>query len=126
MSEYKKIEDGKVELTVTLEGENWKKAQDTAFNKLAKKVEVKGFRKGQAPRSLVEKYISSNEVVLEAAEALAQESLNSAIDEHDVTLIDRPELKLDQIDTDKCVMTFVCPVMPDVTLKDYKAIKRLK
>ena len=123
MSEYKKIEDGKVELTVTLEGENWKKAQDTAFNKLAKKVEVKGFRKGQAPRSLVEKYISSNEVVLEAAEALAQESLNSAIDEHDVTLIDRPELKLDQIDTDKCVMTFVCPVMPDVTLKDYKAIE---
>ena len=43
--------------------------------------------------------------------------------EHDVTLIDRPELKIDEINDDKCVMTFVCPVLPDVKLGDYKAIE---
>lgn len=123
MSEYKKIESGKAELVCTLEGEEWKKAQETAFRKLAAKVEIKGFRKGQAPRHLAEKYINSNEVLIEAAEALAQQALNNAIDEHDVTLIDRPELKLDSIDADKCVMTFVCPVLPDVTLGDYKALE---
>lgn len=123
MSEYKKIENTKAELTCTLEGDSWKKAKDSAFRKLASKVEIKGFRKGQAPKNLVEKYISNNEVLLDAAEALAQEALNKGVEEHDITLIDRPELKIDEINDDKCVMTFVCPVLPDVKLGDYKKIK---
>ena len=123
MSEYKKIENAKAELTCTLEGENWKKAIDAAFKKLASKVEVKGFRKGQAPKNLVEKYISHNEVLLDAAESLAQQALNDAVDEHDVKLIDRPQLKLDDINDDKCVLTFECPVYPDVKLGDYKKVE---
>lgn len=120
MSEYKKIENAKAELTCTLEGEEWKKAQETAFRKLAAKVEIKGFRKGQAPRHLTEKYVNHNEVLLDAAEALAQEALNKAVDEHNVTLIDRPSLKVDELTDEKCVLTFECPVYPDVTLGDYK------
>jgi len=123
MSEYKKIENAKAELTVTLDGENWKNAIDSAFRKLAKKVEVKGFRKGQAPKHLVEKYISHNETLLDAAESLAQKALEDSIAEHDVTLIDRPELKVDELSDDKCVLTFVCPVLPDIKLGDYKKIK---
>ncbi len=123
MSEYKKVENAKAELTVTLDGENWKNAIDSAFRKLAKKVEVKGFRKGQAPRHLVEKYISHNETLLDAAESLAQKALEDGIAEHDVTLIDRPDLKVDEINDDKCVLTFICPVLPDVKLGDYKKIK---
>ena len=123
MAEYKKIENAKAELTCTLDGEKWNKAKESAFNKLAKKVEIKGFRKGQAPRNLVEKYINSNEVLIEAAESLAQEALNNAIDEHNVSLIDRPQLKIDEINDEKCVITFECPVYPDVNLKDYKSIE---
>ena len=123
MSEYKKIENAKAELTCTLEGEDWQKAKDTAFRKLAKKLEIKGFRKGQAPKHLAQKYISNNEVLLDAAEALAQGALDAAIKEHELTLIDRPELKIDEINDDKCVMTFVCPVYPDIELGDYKALK---
>ena len=123
MSEYKKIENAKAELTCTLEGDSWKKAKDSSFRKLASKVEIKGFRKGQAPKNLVEKYISNNEVLLDAAEALAQDALNKGVEEHDITLINRPELKIDEINDDKCVMTFVCPVLPDVKLGDYKKVK---
>ena len=123
MSEYKKVENAKAELTVTLDGEKWKNAIDSAFNKLARKVEVKGFRKGQAPKHLVEKYISHNETLLDAAEALAQKALEDGIDEHEITLIDRPELKVDELSDDKCVLTFICPVLPDVKLGDYKKIK---
>ncbi|MBR5341556.1 MAG: trigger factor [Erysipelotrichaceae bacterium] len=122
MSEYKKIENAKAELTCTLEGESWEKAKGTAFRKLSAKVEIKGFRKGQAPKHLVEKYINHNEILIEAAEALAQETLNKAIEEHDVTLIDRPELKIDDMNDDKCVLTFVCPVLPDVKVGDYKKL----
>ncbi|MBQ1482148.1 MAG: trigger factor [Erysipelotrichaceae bacterium] len=123
MSEYKKVENAKAELTCTLEGEAWEKAKEAAFRKLAAKVEIKGFRKGQAPKHLAEKYISHNEVLLDAAEALAQGALEAAIKEHDVTLIDRPELKVDSIDDEKCVMTFVCPTVPDVKLGDYKSLE---
>ena len=123
MSEYKKIESSKVELKCTLEGEKWADAQKTAFKKLAAKVEVKGFRKGQAPKNLVEKYVNHQEVLLDAAESLAQEALTDAIKEHDVELIDRPQLKLDEMNDDKCVMTFECTVTPDVKLGDYKKIE---
>ena len=123
MSEYKKVENAKAEVVCTLEGESWQKAKQAAFRKLASKVEIKGFRKGQAPKNLVEKYISHNEVLLDAAESLAQNALDEAVKEHDITLIDRPELKVDEINDDKCVMTFVCPVLPDVKLGDYKAIE---
>ncbi len=123
MSEYKKVENAKAEVVCTLEGESWQKAKEAAFRKLASKVEIKGFRKGQAPKNLVEKYISHNEVLLDAAESLAQGALDEAVKEHDITLIDRPELKVDEINDEKCVMTFVCPVLPDVKLGDYKAIE---
>lgn len=122
MSEYKKVESAKAELTCTLQGEEWEKAKDSAFRKLASKVEIKGFRKGQAPKHLAEKYISHNEVLLDAAEALAQGALEAAVEEHALTLIDRPELKVDELADDKCVLTFVCPVLPDVKLGDYKAL----
>jgi len=123
MSEYKKIESGKVELSVTLDGDIWNEAKKKAFNKLAAKVEIKGFRKGQAPKNMVEKYVNHNEVLLDAAESLAQNSLMDALKEHDVELIDRPELKLDKLEDDKCSMTFVCPVKPDVKLGDYKKLE---
>ncbi len=105
-----------------MEGEDWKKAQEAAFRKLAAKVEIKGFRKGQAPRHLTEKYVNHNEVLLDAAEALAQDALNKAVDEHGVTLIDRPSLKVDELTDEKCVLTFECPVYPDVTLGEYKKL----
>lgn len=123
MAEYKKIESGKVELTCTLEGETYKAAQESAFKKLASKLEVKGFRKGQAPKSIASKYINHNEVLIEAAESLAQEALNKALDEHNVELIDRPQLKIDEMNDEKIVMTFECAVTPDVTLGDYKSLK---
>ncbi len=123
MSEYKKIENAKAELVCTLEGEDWEKAKKTAFRKLASKVEIKGFRKGQAPKNLVNKYINNQEVLLDAAESLAQKTLDEAIKEHGLTLIDRPELKVDEMQDDKCVLTFTCPVLPDVKLGDYKKLK---
>lgn len=123
MSDYKKIENAKAELKCTLEGDKWADAQKASFKKLAAKVEVKGFRKGQAPKNLVEKYVSHQEVLLEAAESLAQEALTDAIKEHNVELIDRPQLKLDEINDDKCVLTFECAVTPDVKLGDYKKIE---
>ena len=122
MSEFIKNESGKADIISTIEGEKWQNAKEHAFNKLAKNVAIKGFRKGQAPKNLLKKYISDGEVLLNACEDLAQEALISAIDEHKVDLIARPELKIDEINEDKCVMRFSCQIKPDVNLGEYKGL----
>lgn len=123
MAEYKKIENAKAELTSVLEGEAWEAAKKAAFKKIAKNIEVKGFRKGQAPQGIVSKYVNRGEVLLNAAESLAQGALEAALDEHNVELIDRPELDVKEINEDKCVLVFKCAVLPDVALGDYKSLE---
>lgn len=119
MSEYKKIENAKAEVLSVVEGNKWQDAQENAFKKLSKNVEVKGFRKGQAPAHLIRQKLSEANILLEAAESLAQAELEAAVKEHDIELIDRPELKINEIDTTKLVLSFVCPVKPDVEINDY-------
>lgn len=119
MSEFNKIADGKVELKVTIDGDAWKQAQEKAFTKLAKDVEVKGFRKGQAPKHMLRQQIPSQRIILEAVDLVAQDALVEAIKEHNVELIDRPELNLESIDENSAVLKFNCPVKPDVTLGQY-------
>ena len=80
MSVLNKIENAKVELKVTLEGEKWETAKNKSFDKIASKVEIKGFRKGQAPKNLVRKQINEQQIILEAVESLAQEALINAIE----------------------------------------------
>lgn len=120
MAEINKIEDGKIELKVQIEDEAWKQAQDKAFNKIAQKVEIKGFRKGQAPKNMIRQHVSEQQILMEAVELVAQDALVNAVKEHDVELIDRPELGFDTIDENTCILKFTCPVKPDVTLGQYK------
>ena len=120
MSEYKKLENAKAEIVCEIDKDVWAKAQEKAFNKAASKVQIKGFRKGQAPKNLVRQAISENNVMLDAVEALAQDALTSCIKEHNVELIDRPELKIEKMTPEQCVLVFTCPVKPDVVLGEYK------
>lgn len=120
MSEVKKIENAKVELTCTVDGDKWKDAQKKAFKKLASNLEVKGFRKGQVPETIVKKHISLEQVEFEAAQDVAQDALLDGIKEHELDLIDRPELNVNSINEEKCELKFTCAVNPDVKLGDYK------
>ncbi len=123
MSTLNKIESGKVELTCTVEGEAWTKAQKSAFNKLAQSVEIKGFRKGKAPQHLIKQAISQGEIFNEALRAVANTALNDGIEEHKIELIDMAELtKVNKVDAEGCEMVFVCPVKPDVKLGEYKGL----
>lgn len=123
MSEYKKIEDGKAEITVRVEGEKWAEAKKKAFNKLLKNLEIKGFRKGQVPTSLASKYINDAQVNAEAVNSVTNETFEEALKEHEVDLIDRASLDIKELDNDKATLVFVCPVKPDVKLGDYKSLK---
>ncbi|MDO5085449.1 MAG: trigger factor family protein, partial [Erysipelotrichaceae bacterium] len=62
MSNWTLKEKSQGELQVTIEGEVWLDAQKKAFDKLAKNVEIKGFRKGQAPEKLVRGSINPQQI----------------------------------------------------------------
>ncbi len=123
MSEYKKIENAKAEIVYEVAPEKWAEAQERAFNKLARNVSIKGFRKGQAPKNLVRKAVPESEVMLDAVQAIAQGALEEALEEHKVDLIDRPELKIDKLTPEACTLLFELAVKPDVTLGDYQNLE---
>ena len=116
MSEIKKVENAKVEITSVVDGEKWAEA----FNKLAAKTSIDGFRKGKAPKNILKKVINPQSVCYEAVDEIAQSVLEEAIKEHSVELIDRPELNLGTVNETSCTFIFTCPVPPDVELGDYK------
>ena len=120
MSEIKKVENAKVEITSVVDGEKWAEAYNKAFNKLAAKTSIDGFRKGKAPKNILKKVINSQSVCYEAVDEIAQSVLEEAIKEHSVELIDRPELNLGTVNETSCTFIFTCPVPPDVELGDYK------
>lgn len=123
MSDVKRIENAKVELTCTVDGDKWQNALKKAFKKLSSNLEVKGFRKGQAPASVVKKHISDDQVNYEAALCVADEALKAACDEHDLDLIDRPGITDVKPSADSCTLVFECPVSPEIELEDYKSIE---
>lgn len=108
------------ELTTTVSGDTWKKAQNKAFKKLAKNVELPGFRKGQAPESLIKKHISTQSILMEAVEEVAGKALMDGVEEHDLQLVARPQLDFDGIDEEKVDFKFIITVKPEVTLGEYK------
>ena len=120
MSEIKKVENAKVEITSVVDGEKWAEAYNKAFNKLAAKTSIDGFRKGKAPKNILKKVINPQSVCYEAVDEIAQSVLEEAIKEHNVELIDRPELNLGTVNETSCTFIFTCPVPPDVELGDYK------
>ncbi|MFV0480011.1 MAG: trigger factor [Anaerorhabdus sp.] len=123
MSNWTILEKSKGELTTTLDGVTWKEACTKAFDKLAKEVEIPGFRKGQAPKNLVEKQVSQNNVYIEAIESLANQALIEGIEEHQLTLVARPELKINSFTADQAEIGFILVVKPEVKLGEYKGIE---
>lgn len=122
MSTWTLKEKSTGELKVTIEGENWKTAQKKAFNKLAKELEIPGFRKGSVPAVMAKKYVPAQKIMLEAVEHCAQDLLDAGMDEHSLWPISRPELNVEEISEEAATMSFTFAVKPEVKLGEYKGL----
>ena len=114
------IEKTKGELHVEIDGEKWETAQKKALNKLAKNVQVPGFRKGKAPKDMVRKQITEQNILIEAVESIAQSALEAGLDEQKLTPISRPELGIDAVSKESVNMKFTFEVLGEVKLGEYK------
>lgn len=110
-------------LSVVVADEAWASAQEKAFNKLAKNVEVKGFRKGSAPKDLVRKQISDASIFNEAIDSVANEAYIYGLTEHNLNVVGRPQLDVKDISRVSVELLFEVTITPEVTLGDYKSVK---
>ncbi|MEG0423056.1 MAG: trigger factor [Erysipelotrichaceae bacterium] len=121
-STWKLNEHSQGDLLVSVGGDEWKQAQKKAFKKLAKKVNLPGFRPGSAPESLVKKYVSKQNTLMEAIDEVATSALMKGIEEHSLQMIARPALDVDKIDEEEVTLKFVVTIKPEVKLGDYKGL----
>jgi len=116
-----RMENCQVALNVELESSEKDKYIDLAFQHLAKEVTIPGFRKGKAPRTLIEKRLGKEAVIQEALEHLIPEVYEEALKSEAIMAIAEPQIELVKIDP----VTFkaIVPVKPNVTLGNYKDVR---
>jgi len=115
------VENRQVALNIEMEPVEIDKYLDRAYNRLVKKVSVPGFRKGKAPRDILERHIGKDALFQEALEDLIPRAYKEALDEQKIDAIAQPQFEL--IKTEPLIFKAVVPLKPTVKLGDYKQIR---
>ena len=113
-----------VEVEFKASAEEFEQAVQAAYLKKKKNINVPGFRKGKAPRKIIEAEYGEGVFYDEAFELIFDEVYGPAIDENKLEVVDRPQVDIQQIGTGKNLQ-FTCEVFvkPDVTLGEYKGVE---
>lgn len=124
MSKLDKLEHSKVKLTIEVEAELFNGALQKAFLQKGKNFYVQGFRKGKAPRKVIETVYGEGVFYEDAFELLYPGAYEAAVEEHGITPVSQPEVDIEQIGRDKnLVFTTELAVKPEVALGAYKGIE---
>lgn len=116
--------DSEAVLNVELDWDEVEKASERAYRKIAKQYNVPGFRKGKAPRSMLERMLGKDAIYQEGIEDLIDESYRQAIREHDLKPIAQPSVEASPIEYGQpYTFTARVPVLTPVELGDYQAIR---
>ena len=121
---YEKMSGNKAKLTFTIPAEQFDEAMTQAFLKLRKRINVPGFRKGKAPRKMIETLYGESIFYDDAFEIIFPDAYRAAVEEYDLKPVDQPQIDLDEIGAGKDLKFHVeVFVRPDVTLGEYKGLE---
>lgn len=122
-----KIENHKVVLTIEVPAEELDKGIKAACKSLANRVNIPGFRKGKAPRRILEMNIGKEAILDEAFERVAQKAFDEALKQENLDPVDRPQVDIVTLEEGKDIVfkATITPV-PEVTLGEYKGLKVAK
>ncbi len=116
-----KEENRQAFLTIELEPAEMEDGIQHAYEHLAPKTDVPGFRKGKAPRSVVERHLGKSRLIEESLDHLIPQVYEQALKEHSIEPYAQPELEITQ--ADPLIFNVVVPLKPTVELGDYKSIR---
>ena len=122
-----KLSGNKVKITFTVAAADFDAAMQKAYLKTRGRLNVPGFRKGKAPRRLIESMYGEGVFYDEALDSVFPDAYQEAVTKSDLHPVDRPELDVQQIGSgQELKFTAEVYVLPDVTLGDYKSLKAVK
>jgi len=118
-----KLEKNQVKLEIEVDAKVFDECMNKAFNKNKSRFNIPGFRRGKAPRSMVERYYGEQVLYEDAINFACAEAYDNAIDENDLHPVDRPEIDIVQLESGKSfIFTATVTVKPDVELGQYKGL----
>src|SRR3989442_1233259 len=122
--EFRREAPSRAVLEVELPPETVSQGMERALAQLNRRVEIRGFRRGKAPKTLLERYVGKEAIHEEAVKLLVPDAYSQAIRESGVHPIAQPEIQVQSFEEGK-PLRFVATVdlVPDVRLGDYKAIR---
>lgn len=118
-----KLEGNHVQMTVTVPPEDVDQAVRRAVQSIAREVNIPGFRRGKAPRRVLELRLGKEAILAQALDSLIPEASDRALAESGIHAIDRPSVdKLPElVEGSSYTFTAKVEVLPEVQLGDYKA-----
>ncbi|WP_313134137.1 trigger factor [Anaerocolumna sp.] len=118
------LEKNMVKFTIESSAEEFEAALEKAYQKNKGKMNVQGFRKGKAPRAIIEKMYGAGIFYEDAANIIIPDAYEKAAEESKLDIVSRPEIDVIQIEKGKSfIFTAEVAVKPEVTLGQYKGIE---
>jgi trigger factor len=122
--QVEKLEKNMAKLTIEATAEEFEAAMEKAYHKNKNKMTIQGFRKGKAPRAMIEKMYGEGVFYEDAANFIIPDAYEKAAEESGLEIVAQPEIDVVQIGKGKTfIFTADVAVKPEVTLGDYKGIE---
>ncbi len=122
--QIEKLEKNMVKLTIETSVETFEAAIERAYRKNRSRMSIPGFRKGKAPRNMIEKLYGVGVFYEDAANDIIPDAYEKAVEESGLEIVSRPEVDVIQIEKGKpFIFTAEVAVKPEVTLGEYKGIE---
>ncbi len=114
-----------VKITMKFDGEEWKAAQQSAYLKSRGKFAVNGFRKGKAPKNVIETVYGKGVFFEDALNILFADNYGNIIEKEQkkFTVVGDPDVSVDKMEEDLISLVAVVPVKPEVKISSYKGMK---
>ena len=123
--QVEKLEKNMAKLTIEASAEDFEKAIEAAYNKNKGKMSIPGFRKGRAPRAMLEKMYGTGIFYEDAANALIPEAYEKALEENkELEVVSQPQIDVVQVEKGKpFIFTAEVALKPEIELGKYKGVK---
>ncbi|HHY05339.1 MAG TPA: trigger factor [Thermoanaerobacterales bacterium] len=119
-----KIENNTAYLDIEVDAEQFDEAMQESYKKNAKRFSVPGFRKGKAPRTLVERYYGPEVLYEDAVEFILPKAYQKGVEEYNIEPVDQPKFDIEEIELGKPLLAKAQVVVkPEVKLSEYKGLE---
>ena len=122
--QVEKLEKNMAKLTIEVSAEELDKAMEKAYQKQKSRISLPGFRKGKAPRKMIESMYGKGVFMEDAVNSLVPQEYSKAIADCDLEIVSQPEINVTQMEPGKAlIFTADVATKPEVTLGDYKGVE---